>query len=184
MNDHPIILELGCGKGEYTVGLAQKYPENNYIGIDIKGARIWRGCKTSNEKQLRNVAFIRTKTELIEDLFQAGEIREIWLSFPDPQPKKSKARKRMTSPLFLNRYRNILTPDHLIHLKTDNDKLFHYTMDIIREEKHTLIYATEDIYKHDPPEELTSIQTHYEKLFLQEGLRIKYLKFRLNQGKC
>jgi tRNA (guanine-N7-)-methyltransferase len=179
-NDHPIILELACGKGEYTVGLAQRYPGKNFIGIDIKGARIWKGCKESHLLGLKNVAFIRSRIELIEKFFAPGEVREIYIIFPDPQPKRIKAKKRLTSPVFLNRYLNILEPRHVIHLKTDNAQLYQYTLELIHEQGHQLIYATDDVYSSDCPEEIRSIQTFYEQKWLEEGKKINYLAFKIN----
>jgi tRNA (guanine-N7-)-methyltransferase len=181
-NPNPIVLELGCGKGEYTVNLAEKYPSTNFIGIDIKGARLWRGCKTVEEKKLKNVAFIRTKIELIGMFFAPGEIDEIWLTFPDPQLRKKKAKKRMTSPQFISRYREILKPDGVIHLKTDNDNLFNYTLKTIEESGHHLLDSCEDLYSSEVANEATQIQTFYEKMFLNEGIPIKYLKFKLNES--
>jgi tRNA (guanine-N7-)-methyltransferase len=178
-NENPIILELGCGKGEYTVGLAEKYPDNNYIGLDMKGARMWRGCKTSQEKNLKNVAFIRTKIELIKYFFAKNEISEIWLTFPDPQPKKYKARKRLTSPHFLEIYNNILRPEGIIHLKTDNTGLFDYTLDVIKENGHQLLYLTKNLYYSGYNDDKILINTFYEKMFLEQNTPIKYLKFKL-----
>ncbi len=180
-NDHPIILELGCGKGEYTVRLAKRYKDKNFIGIDIKGARMWQGCKYSNEQKMKNVAFIRTRIEMIEHFFCQNEVSEIWLTFPDPQLKISKTGKRLTSPPFLNRYSNILHPGNVIHLKTDNAKLYEYTLKVIDEHKHHLLYSTDDVYNSDAPEEVRSIITFYEQKFIDEGLKIHYLEFKLNK---
>ena len=138
--NNPIIIELGCGKGEYTVGLAKKHPEINFLGVDVKGARLWRGCKTSNDEGMKNVGFIRTQIELIDHYFEPAEVAEIWITFPDPQPKEFKARKRLTSPLFLERYRKFLAKDGIIHLKTDNTSLFDYTLELIEECGHNLLY--------------------------------------------
>lgn len=181
-NENPIVLELGCGKGEYTVGLAEKYPEKNYIGIDIKGARMWRGCKTSQGKNLKNVAFIRTKIDLIKYFFDKNEISEIWLTFPDPQPKKYKARKRLTSPRFLEIYYNILRPEGIIHLKTDNTGLFDYTLEVIKKNGHQLLYFTENLYNSGYNDDKISINTFYEKMFLEQNIPIKYLKFKLKSN--
>jgi len=181
-NENPIILELGCGKGEYTVGLAEKYPDINYIGIDVKGARMWRGCKTSQEKKLKNVAFIRTKVELIKYFFDKNEISEIWLTFPDPQPKKYKARKRLTSPRFLEIYNTILSPEGIIHLKTDNTGLFDYTLDVIKENGHQLLYLTKNLYNSGYNDDKILINTYYEKMFLEQNIPIKYLKFKLKSN--
>jgi tRNA (guanine-N7-)-methyltransferase len=177
-NQNPIVVELGCGKGEYTVGLAAEYPERNFIGIDLKGARLWRGCKSVEEKKLKNVAFIRTRVDHLEKLFGPHEVDEIWITFPDPQP--GKARKRLTSPVFLNKYRKILKEKGIVHLKTDNLDFFSYSREIIVEEEHDLLFATEDLYHSGLKEDSVSIQTFYEKIWLQEEKKIFYMKFRLN----
>jgi tRNA (guanine-N7-)-methyltransferase len=181
-NTNPIVLELGCGKGEYTVGLAAKYPGKNFIGVDVKGARLWRGCKTSNEENMKNVAFIRAKIQHIDHFFGPGEIDEVWITFPDPQPKNSKRNKRLTSQVFLNRYARIVKPDAVFHLKTDNEPLFDYTLEVIEENGHRLITAVKDLYHQEGFEEVKSIKTHYEKLFSEQGYDINYLKFRLNNS--
>jgi tRNA (guanine-N7-)-methyltransferase len=177
-NKNPLIVELGCGKGEYTVGLAAKYPGKNFIGIDLKGARLWRGCKTTEEMKLRNVAFIRTRADFLEKLFGPGEISEIWITFPDPQP--GKARKRMTSPVFLGKYSKILKEDGVIHLKTDDPDFFSFTREVIAGEKHHLLFLTEDLYNSGIEEDAVSIQTFYEKIWLEGQKNIYYLRFRLN----
>jgi len=176
-NDHPITLELGCGKGEYTVALAARYPENNYIGIDIKGARLWRGAKTTAERQSTNVAFLRTRIDMILDAFAPEEISGIWITFPDPQP--AKARKRLTSPMFLNRYKTLLKPGSIIHLKTDNRAFFDFTLQTIQEEGHQLLMHTFDLYNSNLQEDVMLTQTHYEKIFLGQGIPINYLRFIL-----
>lgn len=178
-NDHPIILELGCGKGEYTVGMAMQYPDRNYIGIDIKGARMWRGLKTSREQNLENVAFIRTRINLIEYYFGPAEVSEIWITFPDPHPRETKEKKRLTSPQFLDRYRKLVSGDGIIHLKTDNLLMYDYTLEVIRKEHLKLINASEDVYGEGIDNEVTRIQTFYEKKWLEHGTKIKYLKFSL-----
>jgi tRNA (guanine-N7-)-methyltransferase len=178
-NNAPIVVELGCGKGEYTVGLAEQMPEKNYIGIDIKGARMWKGLKTAHEAGFRHVAFIRSHIEQIEHFFGPGEIDEIWITFPDPQPKASKARKRLTSPLFLQRYRTVLKDEHLIHLKTDDTGLFEYTLEVIATENHQLLYHTRDLYGAGLKEAAAEIQTYYEKIWLEQGKSICYLRFKL-----
>jgi tRNA (guanine-N7-)-methyltransferase len=178
-NSHPIILELACGKGEYTVGLAEKYSEINFIGIDIKGERIWKGSKASIEKKLRNVAFIRSRIEYISQLFAKDEISEIWITFPDPQPKKPNIKKRLTSPQFIERYKKILKPEGIIHLKTDNAGLFDYTLEIIEKEKYELLYKTFDLAASGNPDDILSIKTYYEQMFAEQGFKICYLKFRL-----
>ena len=180
-NDHPIVLELGCGKGEYTVGLAQQNPDRNYIGLDIKGARIWRGLKTANEGNLKNVAFVRTRINLIEYYFGPDEVSEIWITFPDPHPRETKERKRLTSPQFLERYRKLVRKDGIVHLKTDNIIVFDYTLEVIREEGLELLFSSEDVYGEGLDNEVTRIQTFYEKKWLEHGTKIKYLKFRLNR---
>lgn len=178
-NDHPIVIELGCGKGEFTTGLAEKYPEKNFIGMDIKGARMWRGAKTALEKNLPNVAFLRSRIELIENFFDANEIDEIWITFPDPYPQNAKARKRLTSPQFLERYRKVARPGCLIHLKTDNTPLFEYTLEVIQQENLPLIFATYDVDENPGYEDVASIQTFYEAMFREQGEKIKYLRFQL-----
>ena len=176
-NDRPIVLELGCGKGEYTVGLARSRKQTNHIGIDIKGARMWRGLKTSQEENLTNVAFVRSYIEMIENFFAPEEISEIWITFPDPQPQK--ARKRLTSPLFLQRYRSFLKKDGIMHLKTDSDLLYEYTLEVIKEQKLPLHYHSNDLYANDDELEVKSIRTFYEQKWLNEGLSIKYIRFGL-----
>lgn len=176
-NNNPIILELGCGKGEYTVELAEKYPEINFIGMDLKGARLWRGCKTVEEKGLKNVAFIRSMIDWIEKFFGDNEISEIWITFPDPFPNKE--RRRLTSPVFLDRYRKIMIPGGIIHLKTDNADFFSYTLEIIEKSNHQLISATDDLYHSKNTGDMISVQTYYEKIWLEQGKRICYVKFRI-----
>lgn len=180
-NNRPLIVELGCGKGEYSVGLAKCFPDNNYIGIDIKGARFWRGAKTALEDQLENVIFIRTQIELIEHLFETSEVDEIWITFPDPQIKPKREKHRLTNPDFLNRYRNILKEDGLIHLKTDSEFMFGYTQGLLTGLGDNILYAHQDIYKNEELKgPLTEIQTFYEKKFLEDKKPITYLKFKLN----
>lgn len=182
-NDRDIVLELGCGKGEYTTGLAQRYPEKNFIGMDIKGARLWRGLKTAEENRLKNVAFIRTRIDLIEYFFAENEVSEIWITFPDPQVKSTRERKRLTAPLFLNRYKQIMKPGGIVHLKTDALLLYDYTREIIEQEGHQILYANEDVYRSDLKNEVTEIQTFYEQMWLSYETPIKYLKFSLDPGK-
>jgi len=179
-NENPIVLELGCGKGEYSVGLGEKYPHKNFIGVDVKGARLWRGCKTSNENNMSNVAFIRAKIQHIESFFEVGEVDEIWITFPDPQPKNSKQNKRLTSQAFLDRYAKISKLGTVFHLKTDNEPLFDYTMEVIEENQHQLIVGVKNIYNKSGFEEVKAIKTHYEKLFSDQGYHINYLEFTLN----
>ncbi len=180
-NDHPIVLELGCGKGEYTVALGERFPEKNYIGIDIKGARLWKGAKYATTHAMANVAFLRTRVEFIESLFGPGEISEIWITFADPQERKS--RKRLTHPRFLESYRRILVPDGIIHLKTDSRLLHHFTRETVLQNGLPLIEACEDIYGTGRADDLLSIQTFYEKNFLAQGIPITYLSFRLGGDK-
>jgi len=179
-NDHPLILELGCGKGEYTVGLAEHFPDSNFIGMDIKGARMWRGCKTAIEKRMKNVAFIRTRIELIEHFYATEEVNEIWITFPDPHIKEFKARKRLTSPVFLNRYKNILKKENIIHLKTDNKQLFEYTLDVIHHNHHELSFVTQNLYNKNTKDDIPHFETFYEKMWLEDGHNIHYLRFRLD----
>jgi tRNA (guanine-N7-)-methyltransferase len=177
-NENPIVLELGCGKGEYTVGLAEKYPNKNFIGIDFKGARLWRGAKTVQENKLKNVAFIRTQVDHIMKFFSPGEISEIWITFPDPQPGKEW--KRLTCPDFLDRYRILLGPEGILHLKTDDNAFYQYTQAIIDKYNHSRLFATNDLYLSGLSEDVISIQTYYEKMWLGIGKKICYIKFKLN----
>ncbi len=179
-NEHPVVLELGCGKGEYTVGLAKKFPEKNFIGMDVKGARLWRGLKTSHDEGMTNVAFLRTRIELIEFFFGKNEVDEIWITFPDPQIKASREKKRLTAPLFLNRYLSFLKPNGIIHLKTDALLLYDYTLEIIAKNGHKLLYANEDIYHSDLKNEAVQIQTFYEQKWLANNTPIRYIKFSLS----
>lgn len=177
-NDNPIVLELGCGKGEYTVGLAKKYPNKNFIGIDIKGARLWRGCKTSNEDKMTNVAFVRTHIQMIESYFAQNEVSEIWITFPDPQLKKPN--KRLTCERFLKLYKNILKQDGIVHLKTDSQELYEFTKDeVLIPTKREILYNTNGLYNSDFKEDVIEIQTFYEAMYLKIGKPITYLKFRL-----
>ena len=177
-NENPIILELGCGKGEYTVGLAENFPDNNFIGIDIKGARMWRGARTAYEQKLPNVAFLRTRIEFINSFFSEDEVAEIWITFPDPHPGGRNSNKRLTSPWFLNSYRLFLKDMGTIHLKTDNTELFNFTKKVLSFNNIESLLSTDDLYSEKVTDTL-SIRTHYEKIFLDAGLKIKYLSFRL-----
>ncbi|MEL6974878.1 MAG: tRNA (guanosine(46)-N7)-methyltransferase TrmB [Bacteroidota bacterium] len=180
-NDHPIVLELGCGKGEYTVGLAQKFPEKNYIGIDIKGARFWRGAKSALEQELSQVAFLRTQIELVDQLFDSNEVHEIWITFPDPQIKYKRTKHRMTNPEFLEKYRQIMVPNGLVHLKTDSEFMHGYTLGLLHGQGCEIIYANHDVYRNEgSPKEVLDIQTFYEKRYLEEGKPITYVQFRLH----
>lgn len=181
-NSNPVILELACGKGEYTTALAEKYPGINFIGIDIKGERIWKGCKTAIEKDLQNVAFLRIKIENIKHFFGRNEISELWITFPDPQPKKPNIKKRLTSPQFIECYKKILKPEGIIHLKTDNAGLFDYTLEIIEEAKHELLFKIYDLYNSGDIDDILSLKTYYEQMFSVQGYKICYLKFRLNHS--
>jgi tRNA (guanine-N7-)-methyltransferase len=182
-NDSPLILELGCGKGEYTVGLARKYPGRNFMGLDIKGARLWRGAKTSNEEGLSNAAFLRTRIDFINSFFDRDEVDEIWITFPDPQEKRRRLKKRLPGAHFLNKYRLFLKDGGLVHLKTDNRQLYLDTLEMIRFNGLPVEQYSEDVYSELSDDELVAIQTYYEKRFLAEGTKINYLRFRLPAGK-
>ena len=180
-NDHPIVLELGCGKGEYTIGLAQQYPDVDFIGVDIKGARMWTGATQALNEGLKNVAFLRTNIEIIDRFFAPDEVQEIWLTFSDPQMKNP--RKRLTSTWFLERYRHFLVDGGIIHLKTDSNFLFTYTTCLVEHNQLPLLEKTDDLYHTSQLSTLTSqllsIQTYYESMWIARGLNIKYMKFRL-----
>lgn len=179
-NGNPIVLELGCGKGEYSVELARTYPEKNFLGIDIKGARFWRGAKTALEDGLNNVGFMRTQIELVEYAFAKAEISEIWITFPDPQIKYKRTKHRMTNTEFLQKYKNILTPDGTINLKTDSEFMHGYTLGLLHGEGHEILHANHNVYKNEySPKEVTGIQTFYEKQYLEQGKPITYIKFRV-----
>ncbi|PLX07959.1 MAG: tRNA (guanosine(46)-N7)-methyltransferase TrmB [Marinilabiliales bacterium] len=179
-NNNDIVLELGCGKGEYTVGLAERYPNKNFIGVDIKGARLWKGLKDASDKGLKNVAFIRSRMNLIEYFFASEEISEIWITFPDPHARDTKSKKRLTSPEYIKRYTGFIKQDSIINLKTDNIIVFESTLDTIAEYSHKILYKSYDIYKEGIENEITEIQTFYEKKWLEHGTKIKFLKFKLN----
>ncbi len=178
-NDRPIVLELGCGKGEYTVGLAERDPDRNYIGIDIKGARMWRGAKTATERGMPNVGFLRTRIEFITSLFAKGEVSEIWITFPDPQLKTRRAKKRLSAPLFLARYAQLLADEGVINLKTDSKHLYAYTKAVAEHYALPIEVAEEDIYGTGFADEVLSVKTAYESRFLEMGLPINYLRFSL-----
>jgi tRNA (guanine-N7-)-methyltransferase len=204
-NNSPVVLELGCGKGEYSVGLASRFTDKNFIGIDIKGARMWRGARTANDQKMTNVAFLRTRIEFVTSFFTAGEVDEIWVTFPDPHPGLRNSNKRLTSPWFLNGYRHFLKNRGIVHLKTDNSELYNYTKGVALHNGLEIIYATNDLYSANTPDEsiplnrtatmvnadtfsafrseILSIQTHYEKLFLGKGFNINYIAFRLEKDK-
>ncbi|MCI5718340.1 MAG: tRNA (guanosine(46)-N7)-methyltransferase TrmB [Alistipes sp.] len=178
-NDRPIILELGCGKGEYTIALARRNPQYNYIGVDIKGARMWRGAKTATEEKMDNVGFLRTRIEFIDSFFAEGEVAEIWITFPDPQLKTRRAKKRLTSPLFLEYYARFLREDGWINLKTDSQHLYGYTNEVIRRFGLPCEVSNNDIYGSGYADETLSVKTAYETRFLQLGLPITYTRFSL-----
>lgn len=183
-NDNPIVLELGCGKGEYSVGLAKAFPEKNFIGIDIKGARFWFGAKEATQKNMKNVCFLRTQIELIECFFAENEVDEIWITFPDPQIKYRRTKHRLTNPVFLERYKKILKKDGVIHLKTDSEYLHGYTLGLLEGLGHDILTAHHDIYgapEYTPDTPLLrEIQTYYEGLFSAKGKTITYIKFKLS----
>lgn len=180
-NDHPLVLELGCGRGEYTIGLAQRYPDRNYIGVDNRGARFWYGAKEAIESNLENVCFLRTKIELIDKLFKPNEVDEIWFTFPDPQTKYQRTKHRLTNPAFLNMYKQILKPGGMVHLKTDSEFLYGYTLGLLEGAGVTIDYAHHDVYKNKySPEEVVGIQTYYENMYLEKNKKITYLRFQLD----
>lgn len=175
-NNHPVILELACGKGDYTVALAKDHPYNNYIGVDIKGARMWIGARKALDASLSNVAFLRTRIEFIDRFFASGEISEIWITFPDPFPGKEN--RRLTSPPFLERYQKILKSGGIIHLKTDSDLLYEFTLEVIQNDpRYKLLYSHDDIYSRSLAFEELEHKTYYELKHLGEGKKIKYVRF-------
>ena len=179
-NSNPIVLELGCGKGEYSVGLAKRNPQKNYIGVDIKGARFWRGAKSALEIDLPNVAFLRTQIELVDLLFAENEVEEIWITFPDPQIKYKRTKHRLTNPVFLEKYKQILKSRGRIHLKTDSEFLHGYTLGLLQGLGHEICYSNHDVYTNEgSPNEVLEIQTFYENQYLEKGKPITYLQFRL-----
>jgi len=178
-NDHPIVLELGCGKGEYTVGLGQLYPEKNFIGVDIKGARLWTGAKDSFERSMKNVAFLRTNIEMIHHFFAENEVSEIWLTFPDPQMKK--VTKRLTATNFMKSYQQFLKTNGLIHLKTDSNFMFSYTREMVKANHYTVAFSNDDLYASDLKDPILGIKTYYEQQWLDRGITIKYIQFLLDK---
>lgn len=181
-NDHPIIVELGCGKGEYSVGLAERYPEKNFIGIDVKGARFWRGAKTAVDSGMNNVAFIRTQIELLDFVFAENEIDEIWITFPDPQIKYKRTKHRMTNSEFLQLYKKVLKKDGVVNLKTDSEFMHGYTLGLLHGEGHEVLYANHNVYKNEgSPEIVTAIQTFYEKQYLEINKAITYIRFKIKE---
>lgn len=182
-NNNPLILELGCGKGEYTVGMARLFPEKNFLGIDIKGARMWKGAMMAKNQSLNNVGFLRTRIELIESFFDRDEVNEIWLTFPDPQLKKRRNKKRLTGSRFLNNYRSLLKKGGLIHLKTDSSELYNYTLNLIKKNNLEIINNSADLHSEKDPDENLLIRTHYEQMFLDAGKKINYICFRIDNNK-
>ena len=179
-NDNPIVLELACGRGEYTLDMARSSPNRNFIGVDVKGARIWKGAGIALEEGLENVAFLRTRIEQIDLFFEPGEISEIWITFPDPFLSNSKSNRRLTAPRFLNVYKKLLRPEGLIHLKTDEPQLFEFTLEVLQAyEGAHILYQDDDIYAKDLPMPELNIKTYYERMHLAEGKTIKYVRFKL-----
>lgn len=178
-NDNPVVLELGCGRGEYTVALARKYPDKNFIGVDIKGARMWRGAKTATEEGLANAGFLRTRIEFIDSFFAPGEVDEIWITFPDPQLKKNRVKKRLTAPGFLGMYARFLKPGGTVHLKTDCLHLHEYTKAVAEVNNLPLEAADSDIYGNGTADDILSVRTAYEEKFLGQGFKITYMRFGL-----
>ena len=175
-----ITLELGCGKGEYTIGLAKLYRERNFLGVDIKGSRIWKGARQSNIDNMENVGFIRTRIDFIESFFDQDEIQEIWITFPDPQPKKPL--KRLTSSAFLNRYRNFLNKSGWVNLKTDSQELYEYTAALVNFNQLNVEIQTNDLYNSGFDNEILSIKTYYENMWLNEGKKINYIRFNIDSS--
>ncbi|SFN11473.1 tRNA (guanine-N7-)-methyltransferase [Paenimyroides ummariense] len=179
-NNNPIVLELGCGKGEYSVELARRYPNINFIGVDIKGSRFWRGAKTAVEENIPNVVFLRTQIELIENCFATHEVDEIWITFPDPQIKYKRTKHRLTNEEFLARYKNILKEEGIINLKTDSEFMHGYTLGLLHGAGHKVLYANHNVYRNEgAPEMVTGIQTFYESQYLEQNKPITYIKFQL-----
>lgn len=179
-NTNPIMVELACGKGEYTTALAEMYPDTNFVGIDIKGDRIWKGAKRAIDQNLENVRFLRCFIDHLDQFFGKKEISEFWITFPDPYPKKSDAKKRLTSPKFLSIYRLVATKSATVHLKTDSEPLFKFTTSVIEEEGLCVIKQYDDLYKQEPDDVHLSVKTYYEKKHLKAGLSIHYINFYLN----
>lgn len=180
-NEKPLVVELGCGKGEYTIGLAERDPKRNYIGIDIKGARFWRGAKTALEKEMKNVAFLRTQIELLDLVFGENELDEIWITFPDPQIKYKRTKHRLINSSFLEKYRQVLNAGGTVNLKTDSEFLHGYTLGLLHGLGYEVFYANHDIYKNTgSPGEVLEIKTFYENQYLEKGKPITFVKFGLN----
>ncbi|MGB0897442.1 MAG: tRNA (guanosine(46)-N7)-methyltransferase TrmB [Flavobacteriaceae bacterium] len=179
-NDNPIVLELGCGKGEYSVSLGELFPDKNFIGIDIKGARFWRGAKTALENNMPNVAFVRTQIELINSIFEENEVSEIWITFPDPQIKYKRTKHRLTNAEFLEKYKTVLNETGVVHLKTDSEFMHGYTLGLLHGAGHEVEYANHNVYRNEgAPKEVTAIQTFYEKQYLEVDKAITYIKFKI-----
>lgn len=176
-NSNPIVLELACGKGEYSVNLAKKFPDKNFIGIDYKGNRLWVGAKMAIDEGINNVGFLRIQIQNIMDYFEVGEIEEIWLTFPDPQAQSPLERKRLTNPMFLNKYKTVLKENGIMNLKTDNDGFFEYTLEKLDELNIPTLQKTTDVYKDFPGDEILAIKTHYERIYLQKDKNINYVRF-------
>lgn len=179
-NDHPVVLELGCGKGEYTVGLSRLFPQKNFIGVDIKGSRMWSGAKEVHHHEIRNSGFVRTNIELLSHFFAPGEVSEIWITFPDPQMKKAK--KRLTSTRFLSQYCQMLQPEGVIHLKTDSNFLYQYTLATIEANNFAVQVNTDDLYGSGMADEILGIRTYYEQQWLDRGKKIKYIRYAPHGG--
>lgn len=178
-NDNPLVLELGCGKGEYSINLAKAYPKMNFIGVDIKGARFWRGAKTALEENMLNVGFLRTQIELIDLIFDENEVDEIWITFPDPQIKFKRTKHRLTNFEFLQKYKRILKPDGVVHLKTDSEFMHGYTLGLLHGLEEIIEFAAHDVYGSDgSPKAVTEIQTYYEGQYLEQGKKITYIRFK------
>ena len=180
-NSNPIVLELGCGKGEYTINLSKMYPNKNFIGVDIKGARLWKGAKEATEKSMPNVGFVRTRIEHITSFFANHEVSEIWITFPDPQPRKP--RKRLSSSRFLTRYQQFAKPNALVHLKTDSQELHEYTKALVEQNGLNFQICTNNLYGSNIVDDILSIRTFYESMFLEQGKPITYIKFELDNQK-
>ena len=181
-NDHPITLELACGRGEYTIGMAELYPNRNYIGVDIKGDRLWKGSTWAMEKNLKNVAFLRTQIQLLHNFFEPGEVDEVWLTFPDPRPKKRDIERRLSNNTFLNIYKEVLRPNGTFRFKTDNTGLFEFTLQELSDRKDIRnLQVTTDVYQSALRDEVLGIKTRYEEMFASRGETIKYLRFEFQQ---
>lgn len=179
-NNHELVVEIGCGKGEYTIGMANLFPKKNFVGVDIKGSRIWKGSTLAEEGGLCNVAFLRNFVEKLDETFAPGEIAEVWVTFPDPRPRKGEVKKRLTSTRYLNLYESLVKPGGLIHFKTDDHDLFQFTLELLQSRQASDLVYTCDLYQSDLQHHTLNIQTTYEKRFLAEGLTIKYLQYRVN----